>query len=265
MWAGIFSYAGLSFEALRGALLLTILFGIALSDARYYIIPDQFSLGGLVLGLGLAFLPGGIDPLGALFGAILGFGLLEFVAIAGKWMFKKDVMGGGDIKMMAMVGAFLGMWGVLLTIFLGALLGSVIFGPISYKTKKLVPFGIFSCGRRRGDLRLWLRHHRVVHDERVRDLSGMDRRPRVTEQSREMGYRLSSDWSVIHALGTRCYRWTKKRDFLPMFAPAWTRSPGSADATGSVARPATNGSTATRRQDPLASLIGRVGPRLPAS
>jgi prepilin signal peptidase PulO-like enzyme (type II secretory pathway) len=32
---------------------------------------------------------------------------------------------------------------VLLTIFLGALLGSVIFGPISYKTKKLVPFGIF--------------------------------------------------------------------------------------------------------------------------
>jgi prepilin signal peptidase PulO-like enzyme (type II secretory pathway) len=45
--------------------------------------------------------------------------------------------------MMAMVGSFLGMAGVLLTIFLGALLGSVIFGPISYKTKKLVPFGIF--------------------------------------------------------------------------------------------------------------------------
>ena len=52
-------------------------------------------------------------------------------------------MGGGDIKMMAMVGAFLGMPGVLLTIFLGALLGSVIFGPISFKTGKLVPFGIF--------------------------------------------------------------------------------------------------------------------------
>ena len=143
VWAGMFSYAGLSFEALRGALLLTILFGIALTDARFYIIPDQFSLGGLVLGLGLAFLPGGIDPIGALLGAILGFGLLEFVAIGGKWMFKKDAMGGGDIKMMAMVGAFLGMQGVLLTIFLGALLGSVIFGPISYKTKKLVPFGIF--------------------------------------------------------------------------------------------------------------------------
>ena len=124
----MFSYAGLSWEALRGALLLTILFGIALTDARFYIIPDQFSLGGLVLGLGLAFLPGGIDPLAALLGALLGFGLLEIVAVAGKWMFKKDAMGGGDIKMMAMVGAFVGMPGVLLTIFLGALLGSVIFG-----------------------------------------------------------------------------------------------------------------------------------------
>ncbi|MCA9736374.1 MAG: prepilin peptidase, partial [Gemmatimonadetes bacterium] len=57
--------------------------------------------------------------------------------------FKKDAMGGGDIKMMAMIGAFLGTGGVLLTLFLGSLLGSVIFGPIALKTEKLVPFGIF--------------------------------------------------------------------------------------------------------------------------
>ena len=143
VWAGMFSYAGLSFEALRGTLLLTILFGIALTAARFSLIPDQFSLGGLVLGLGLAFLPGGIDALDALIGAIVGFGLLGSVAVVGKWMLKKDAMGLGDIKMMAMVGAFLGWAGVLLTVFLGALLGAVIFGPISYKTKKLVPFGIF--------------------------------------------------------------------------------------------------------------------------
>ena len=65
--------------------------------------------------------------------------------------------------------------------------------------------------------------------------------------------------------GTRCYRWTKKPDFSPMFAPVWTQSPDFADATGSVARLATNGSTATRRQDPLDSRTGHVGPRLPAS
>jgi leader peptidase (prepilin peptidase)/N-methyltransferase len=52
-------------------------------------------------------------------------------------------MGGGDIKMMAMVGAFVGWQGVLLTIFGGALLGTVIFVPISLRTKKLVPFGVF--------------------------------------------------------------------------------------------------------------------------
>ena len=143
VWAGMFSYAGLSWEAFRGGIFLTILFGIALSDARFYIIPDQFSIGGLLIGLAMALLPGGLAPLQALLGALLGFGLLQIIAVGGKWMFKKDAMGGGDIKMMAMVGSFLGLAGVLLTVFLGALLGSLIFGPISYKTKKLVPFGIF--------------------------------------------------------------------------------------------------------------------------
>ena len=53
-------------------------------------------------------------------------------------------MGGGDIKMMAMVGAFLGWQGVLLTIFLGALAGSLVFVPLMLAgQKKLVPFGIF--------------------------------------------------------------------------------------------------------------------------
>lgn len=143
IWAGVFWTDGLTWEGARGAIFLTILFGIALSDARYYIIPDEFSLGGLVLGLGAAFLPGGIEWLPSLMGAGFGFGLLWTVARLGKMAFKKDAMGGGDIKMMAMLGAFLGVPGVLLTLFLGALFGSVIFGPISYKTGKLVPFGIF--------------------------------------------------------------------------------------------------------------------------
>jgi leader peptidase (prepilin peptidase)/N-methyltransferase len=53
-------------------------------------------------------------------------------------------MGGGDIKMMAMVGAFLGWRGVLFTIFLGATVGSLIFVPLSLTgRKRLVPFGVF--------------------------------------------------------------------------------------------------------------------------
>jgi leader peptidase (prepilin peptidase) / N-methyltransferase len=134
---------GLSWQTLSAALFFTILLGIALSDARTYIIPDQFTLGGLVIGLALSFAPGGIAPLRSAIGAAVGFGLLWLVAVVGEWAFKKPAMGGGDIKMMAMVGAFLGPIGVLLTLFLGALFGSIIFTPITMRTGKLVPFGIF--------------------------------------------------------------------------------------------------------------------------
>ena len=122
----------------------TILLGIAMTDAREYIIPDEFTWGGLVIGL-LFSLAGGLAGLGtAVLGAVVGFGLLWLVGTVGTWVFKEDAMGGGDIKMMAMVGAFVGWQGVLLTIFLGALAGSLVFVPLLLMgQKKLVPFGIF--------------------------------------------------------------------------------------------------------------------------
>jgi leader peptidase (prepilin peptidase)/N-methyltransferase len=143
LWVAAVLRHGLNWQALSSALFFTILLGIALTDARTYIIPDEFSLGGLAIGLALSFAPGGITPQQSFAGAALGFGLLWLVAELGERAFRKQAMGGGDIKMMAMVGAFVGMPGVLLTIFLGALFGSLIFGPISLKTGKLVPFGIF--------------------------------------------------------------------------------------------------------------------------
>jgi len=68
---------------------------------------------------------------------------LYAVGMAGRWLFKEEAMGGGDIKMMAMVGSFVGWKGVLLTIFAGALLGTLIFVPLSLRKKRLVPFGVF--------------------------------------------------------------------------------------------------------------------------
>ena len=143
IWAGMVSRWGVHPEAVRGSLFLTLLLGIALTDARRYIIPDQFSVGGCAIGLGLAGLPGGPTFGAAAVGAGLGFVLLWVVARLGRLAFGKDAMGGGDIKMMAMTGAFLGPAGMLLTLFAGALFGSVIFGPIAYRTARLVPFGIF--------------------------------------------------------------------------------------------------------------------------
>jgi len=151
IWAGVAWRFGADWETLRGGVFLTLLFGISLTDARFYIIPDQFSLGGLALGLALAPLTGAITFLQAAVGAAVGFGLLWLVAWGGTLLFKKQMeaagvdqaMGGGDIKMMAMVGAFLGTSGVFLTVFLGSLVGVLIFGPISAVTKRLIPFGIF--------------------------------------------------------------------------------------------------------------------------
>lgn len=135
---------GLSAETLSGAVFGTILLGIAMTDAREYIIPDEFSLGGLVVGIALSFLGGFAAVLQALAGAATGFLLLWGLGVAGSKLAKKEAMGGGDIKMMAMVGAFVGWKGVFLTVFLGAVTGTLVFGPLSLMGKeKLVPFGIF--------------------------------------------------------------------------------------------------------------------------
>ena len=143
IWIGAVLGYGVSLHALAGGLFGTILLGIAITDARHYLIPDEYTWGGLIIGLALSLAGGADGFLRAVLGAAVGFALLFAVARLGQWAFKEEAMGGGDVKMMAMVGAFLGWKGVLLTVFLGALLGSAIFVPLSIKKKRLVPFGVF--------------------------------------------------------------------------------------------------------------------------
>ncbi len=144
IWAYMAARHGAMLEALRGATFGTLLLGIGMTDARAYLIPDEFTLGGLGLGLLFSLGTGLAGLTEAAIGAAVGFFLLWAVGAGGTWLFKQEAMGGGDIKMMAMVGAFLGWRGVLLTIFLGALLGSLIFVPLHLTgSRKLVPFGIF--------------------------------------------------------------------------------------------------------------------------
>lgn len=143
VWGGMAWAYGASPTALAGAVLFTLLIGIAVIDARHYIIPDELSLGGCAAGLALSALPGSTTPLAAVAGAALGFALLYPVGWLGEKVLRKPALGGGDVKMMAMVGAFLGPAGALLTIFLGALAGSIVFGPIALRTGRPVPFGTF--------------------------------------------------------------------------------------------------------------------------
>ncbi|HXF96761.1 MAG TPA: prepilin peptidase [Gemmatimonadales bacterium] len=143
LWVGALAAYGLTPHAAAAALLGTLLLGIAVTDARHYLIPDEFTWGGLALGLLLSLTGGWPGFLDAVLGAAAGFVLLYAVAVAGKWLFGEEAMGGGDIKMMAMVGAFVGWQGVLLTVFAGALLGLLIFVPFTLRKKRLVPFGVF--------------------------------------------------------------------------------------------------------------------------
>ena len=143
IWAGHTALWGATPRALSGAVLLTFLLAIALIDARHFLIPDELSLGGLAIGFLLSILPGPPSVPESAIGSIVGGGLLWIVAIVGSAALGREAMGGGDIKLMAMLGAFLGWQGALLTIFLGALLGTLVFLPIAWRSDRLVPFGVF--------------------------------------------------------------------------------------------------------------------------
>lgn len=116
-------------------------------DLYYQIIPDVISLPGIGVGLlgALLFLP--IAFLNSLLGMLLGGGSLFLVGTLYHWLFKREGMGGGDVKLLAMIGAFLGWKAVILTIILGSLVGSVIGIIIillkGKDFKYAIPFGPF--------------------------------------------------------------------------------------------------------------------------
>ncbi len=122
-FATIFLLDGPGIPLLRDLLFFSLLMPIAFIDIDHRIIPDELSLGGLVAGLLLSFLPGG-EWKGSVTGALLGGGILYATAVLYEKVRGTEGMGGGDIKLLAMIGAFVGWRGTLATIFFGALLGA---------------------------------------------------------------------------------------------------------------------------------------------
>ena len=126
IWAWFAWRLGLSWEALGAALFGTILLGIAMTDAREYIIPDEFTYGGMALGLLFSIGDGPAGFVASLQGMIFGAGILYLVGSIGGFLAGRDAMGGGDVAMIAMVGAFLGWESVCVTIFLGSCIGVLL-------------------------------------------------------------------------------------------------------------------------------------------
>ena len=115
-------------------------------DLKHQIIPDVISLPGIAVGLALSW----VMPIGivdALIGAVIGGGILFGIAAAYILLTGQDGMGGGDIKLLAMIGAFIGWKGVIVTLLLGSFLGAttgVIFIVFAGKGSKFpIPFGPF--------------------------------------------------------------------------------------------------------------------------
>ncbi|NIM19526.1 MAG: prepilin peptidase [Candidatus Latescibacteria bacterium] len=116
---------GVTLEALWVYAFLVVLLAIAVIDWRHQIIPDVLSLGGVILGITGAFVCLSIDPIEAFIGTAFGASILIVIALIYKAVRKIDGLGGGDVKLMAMIGAFLGWQMVLLVLFIASLMGSL--------------------------------------------------------------------------------------------------------------------------------------------
>lgn len=139
MLAGFFKF-GLSFDFLVYAVVAPTLVIITAIDIEHQIIPDVITLPGIILGLLVgSYTIGYVD---SLLGLFLGGGLFYLLAVL-----SNGGMGGGDIKYIAAAGALLGWKKVLVVIFLGALLGSIVglfqIAVQKKSRKSLIPFGPF--------------------------------------------------------------------------------------------------------------------------
>jgi leader peptidase (prepilin peptidase)/N-methyltransferase len=168
LFLGCYSAFGLTVEALKWATFSALMIVLVFTDLRERILPDVVNYTGFALGLALSLASKPLDGtalwianrafefpppapvvslIDALLGAALGSSLLWLVSEAYFRLRGREGMGLGDVKMMLLVGAFLGVKRTLLTIFAGSLLGSVLGIAFMVARRKEsnyeLPFGTF--------------------------------------------------------------------------------------------------------------------------
>ena len=162
---GLWLWAWFRFGPSAGTLLLapflSAMLALFFTDWDHQLLPDRITLPAAALGLATAWWNPRLDPVSAMLferwpagrigasvaGALLGYGLFYVIWLAWKILFKRDSMGGGDLKLMLAVGAFLGVPGVLLTILFGSVVGTLVSIPFllagRWNLKRELPFGCF--------------------------------------------------------------------------------------------------------------------------
>ena len=149
---GSVHYFGWTVHAAASIVFLVILLGISAADLEEQIIPDEMSVSGILLGLlfSVSFPVLQYETahwrglLASLLGAFIGGGVIYATGILGELVFKKESMGGGDVKLMAMMGAFLGWKSILFVFFLAPILALPIGLYVKFKKKEdYIPYGPF--------------------------------------------------------------------------------------------------------------------------
>ncbi len=143
----LFMNFGLSLTFLFLFVFSSALVVITFIDLEHRIIPDVISLPGIIVGFISSFFLPWLGWKSSLIGIIAGGGSLLAVAFVYQLITKKEGMGGGDIKLLAMMGAFLGWMAVPFIIFASSLVGSVVGIALMLVQKKdsklAIPFGPF--------------------------------------------------------------------------------------------------------------------------
>lgn len=139
IWLMAYFHFGLSFTAFRIAVFALVMLGIAITDAKHFLIPDGFTVFGLFFVLLTAFIAlylGEAEPFArpwdAILGMCVGAGAISIVGWLGEVWLKRPAMGFGDVTLMAVVGAAVGPPRSLLTIFIAAVLAPIVLLGIVY-------------------------------------------------------------------------------------------------------------------------------------
>jgi leader peptidase (prepilin peptidase) / N-methyltransferase len=139
IWLDAYGHFGMSFTAFRVAVFVTVVLGIAITDAKHFVIPDGFTVFGLFFVLLTSFIALYLresepfaGPWDAILGMCVGAGAIAIVGWLGEVWLKRPAMGFGDVTLMAVVGAAVGPVRSLLTIFIAAVLAPIVLLGIVY-------------------------------------------------------------------------------------------------------------------------------------
>ncbi len=140
---------GYSIELVIALVFISMAIIIFISDYLYYIIPDEVLIvTSSLLSIGI-FFSKGLEGVGmALLNGIISFGIMFFIKQIGDLIFKKESMGGGDIKLLFVFGLVLGWEMSIISIFIASFIGLPISLFLLYlkpNKHRIIPFGPFLC------------------------------------------------------------------------------------------------------------------------